>query len=95
MKLTDEEIKHIALLARLGISEDEVEKFRGQLSDILENFTVLQEVDTTDVQPTSQVTGMRNVTSVDEIIPSLPQSKIMENAPRKEDGFFRIKAVLE
>ncbi len=95
MKLTDEEIKHIALLARLGISEDEVEKFRGQLSDILENFAVLQEVDTTDIQPTFQVTGMRNVTSVDEITPSLPQNKIMENAPRREDGFFKIKAVLE
>lgn len=95
MKLSHEEVKHIAILARLGISEEETEKFRGQLSDILENFAVLQEVDTTDIQPTSQVTGMRNVTSADEITPSLPQNKIMENAPRKEDGFFRIKAVLE
>ena len=95
MKLTDEEIKHIALLARLGISEDEVEKFRGQLSNILENFEILQKVDTTDVQPTSQVTGMRNVTGADEITPSLPQNKILENAPQQEDGFFKIKAVLE
>ena len=95
MKLTHDEVEHIALLARLGLSEEETEKFRGQLSDILENFAVLQEVDTTDIQPTSQVTGLRNVTSADEITPSLPQNKIMENAPRNEDGFFRIKAVLE
>ncbi|MBT4513157.1 MAG: Asp-tRNA(Asn)/Glu-tRNA(Gln) amidotransferase subunit GatC [Chloroflexi bacterium] len=95
MKLSHEKVKHIAILARLGLSEEETEKFRGQLSDILENFAVLQEVDTTDIQPTSQVTGMRNVTSADEITPSLPQNKILENAPRTENGFFKIKAVLE
>lgn len=95
MKLTDEEIKRIALLARLGISEDEVEKFRGQLSDILENFEILQEVDTSEVQPTSQVTGLRNVVKDDEVIPSLTQGEIMANAPREEDGFFKIRAVLE
>jgi aspartyl-tRNA(Asn)/glutamyl-tRNA(Gln) amidotransferase subunit C len=95
LKLSHEKVKHIAILARLGLSEEETEKFRGQLSDILENFAVLQEVDTTDIQPTSQVTGMRNVTSADEITPSLPQNKILENAPRTENGFFKIKAVLE
>ena len=95
MKLTDEEIKRIALLARLGISEDEVEKFRGQLSDILENFEILQEVDTSEVQPTSQVTGLRNVVKDDEMIPSLTQGEIMANAPQEEDGFFKIRAVLE
>ncbi len=95
MKLTDEEIKRIALLARLGISEDEVEKFRGQLSDILENFEILQEVDTSEVQPTSQVTGLRNVVKDDEVIPSLTQGEIMANAPQEEDGFFKIRAVLE
>ena len=95
MKLTDEEIKHIALLARLGISEKEVEKFRGQLSNILENFEILQEVDTSNVQPTSQVTGLRNVLKKDEIIPSLSQKEILANAAQEEDGFFKIRAVLE
>ena len=95
MKLTDEEIKHIALLARLGISEDEVEKFRGQLSNILENFEILQEVDTSDIQPTSQVTGLRNIVKEDEVIPSLNQREILANAPQEEDGFFKIRAVLE
>ena len=95
MELTDEEIKHIALLARLGISEEEVEKFRGQLSNILENFEILQEVDTSDVQPTSQVTGLRNVVKEDEVIPSLTQREILANAPQEEEGFFKIRAVLE
>lgn len=88
-------MKRIALLARLGISEDEIEKFRGQLSDILENFEVLQEVDTSDVQPTSQVTGLRNVTKDDEVVPSFSQDDITANAPRKDEGFFKINAVLE
>ncbi len=95
MKLTDEEVKRIALLARLGISEDEVAKFRGQLSNILENFEILQEVNTSEVQPTSQVTGLRNVVKNDEVIPSLTQREIMANAPQEEDGFFKIRAVLE
>lgn len=95
MKLTDEEIKYIALLARLGISEDEVEKFRGQLSNILENFEILQEVDTSNVQPTSQVTGLRNVVKEDEVIPSLNQREILANAPQEEERFFKIRAVLE
>ena len=82
-------------MARLGISEDEVEKFRGQLSDILENFEILQEVDTSEVQPTSQVTGLRNIVKDDGVIPSLTQGEIMANAPQEEDGFFKIRAVLE
>lgn len=95
MKLTDEEVKRIALLARLGINEDEVEKFRGQLSNILENFEILQEVDTSDIQPTSQVTGLRNIMKDDEVIPSLNQREILANAPQEDDGFFKIRAVLE
>lgn len=95
MKLSHEEVKQIALLARLGISDEEAEKFRGQLSDILDNFEILQEVDTTDIAPTSQVTGLRNVVSADEMAPSLPQKAILANAPQEEDGFFRIRAVLE
>ena len=95
MKLSSEEVKRIALLARLGITDDEVEKMRGQLSDILENFEVLQEVDTTEVLPTSQVTGLENVTKDDEVLPSLSQEDVLANAPRKQDGFFKINAVLE
>lgn len=95
MKLTREEVRHIALLARIGLSEEEIEKLREQLSNILENFEILQEVDTSDVPPTAQVTGLENVMRDDEAAPSFPREEILANAPLQEDGFFRIKAVLE
>ena len=94
-RLSSEQVKNIALLARLGLSEEETEQFRGQLSNILDNFEILREVDTAEVLPTSQVTGLLNVVSEDEAIPPFPQSEIMANAPLEEDGFFKIKAVLE
>lgn len=95
MRLTREEVRHIALLARVGLSEEEIEKLREQLSNILENFEILQEVDTSDVPPTAQVTGLENVMRDDESAPSFPREEILANAPLQEDGFFRIKAVLE
>ena len=95
MKLTDEEVRHIALLARLGISDNEVEKFRNQLSNILENFEILQQVDTTNVPPTAYPIPLSNVTRDDEVAPSYPQVEILSNAPQQEDGQFKVRAVLE
>lgn len=96
MKLSREEVVHIALLARLGLTETEVDSLREQLSDILGNFEALQQVDTTDVPPTAQSVPLQNVMrSDDEVVPSLPPSQILANAPRKEEGFFRVRAVLE
>ncbi len=95
MKLSREEVLHIALLARLGLTETEVDRLREQLSNILENFEVLQQVDTSDIPPTAQSIALQNVMSDDEVVPSLPQSQVLANAPRKEVDFFRVKAVLE
>ena len=95
MKLSREEVLHIALLARLGLTEDEVNKLREQLSNILENFEILQKVDTTDVPPTAQSIALQSVMRNDEAAPSLPQSEILANAPQKEGNFFKVKAVLE
>ena len=95
MKLSREDVLHIALLARLGLSESEVEKFREQLSNILENFEVLQKVDTTDVTPTAQSIPLQNIMRDDEVAPSLPSDDILTNAPRREGDFFRVKPVLE
>lgn len=95
MKLSHEEVKHIALLARLGLTEAEVEKFREQLSNILENFEVLQQVDTTNVAPTAQSIALENVLRDDEVAPSYPQSEILSNAPQEEEGCFKVQAVLE
>ena len=95
MKLSREEVLHIALLARLGLTETEVEKFTEQLSNILESFEKLQQVDTKDVPPTTQSIDLQNVVSSDEVTPSLPESQILANAPRKKGDFFRVRAVLE
>lgn len=95
MKLTDEEIRHIAILARLGISDAEVEKFREQLSSILENMDILQQADTTGLAPTAQSVALENVYREDEPKPSLPVGDVLSNAPGREDNSFRVNAVLE
>ena len=95
MKLSRDEVLHIALLARLGLTETEMEKFREQLSNLLENFEILQQVDTTDVPPTAQSIALQNVVKEDEAIDSLPQSQVLANAPQQDGDFFRIQAVLE
>ncbi len=95
MKLTREDVLHIALLARLGLTDTEVERFREQLSNILENFEILQQVDTTDIPPTAQSIALQNIVRDDEVAESLPPSQILANAPQKEGNFFRVRAVLE
>jgi len=95
MKLSREEVVHIALLARLGLTETELDRFREQLSNILENFEVLQQVDTSGVPPTAQSLPLQNVMKGDEAAPSLTRSQILANAPRREDNFFKVRAVLE
>jgi len=95
MKLSREEVLHIALLARLGLTEAEVDRLSEQLSNILENFEALQQVDTEDIPPTAQSIALQNVTKDDEVTASLPPSQILANAPKKEKKFFRVRAVLE
>jgi aspartyl-tRNA(Asn)/glutamyl-tRNA(Gln) amidotransferase subunit C len=95
MKLSRQEVLHIALLARLGLTDEEVDRLSEQLSNILENFEALQEVDTTDVPPTAQSIALQNVVSKDEVAPSLPPGQVLANAPQKEGDFFKVKAVLE
>ena len=95
MKLSRQEVLHIALLARLGLTDAEVDKFGEQLSNILENFEILQQVDTTDIPATAQSIALQNVMRADEVAPSLPQDEVLANAPQRAGNFFRVKAVLE
>jgi len=95
MKLNREEVLRIARLARLGLTDAEIDRLREQLSDILENFEVLQKVDTSNVPPTAQSIPLQNVTRGDEVADSLPQSQVLANAPRKDGEYFRVRAVLE
>ncbi|MFC1909754.1 Asp-tRNA(Asn)/Glu-tRNA(Gln) amidotransferase subunit GatC [Chloroflexota bacterium] len=93
--LTQQEVLHIATLARLGVDESEIEKFREQLNNILENFDVLKQVDTEGVPPTSQSVPLQNVFRDDKVADSLPKDDVLANAPRREGDLFRVKAVLE
>ncbi len=95
MKLSREQVLYIARLARLGVTETDVDRFREQVSNILENFEVLQQVDTSNTPPTAQPNALQNVVRNDEVAPSLPQSQVLANAPQKEGEFFRVRAVLE
>jgi len=95
MKISREEVFHIALLARLGLNEEEVDRLSEQLSNILENFEILKLVDTTNIPPTAQSIALQNVLSDDEIAPSLPLKDVMANAPQQEADFFKVRAVLE
>ncbi len=95
MKLSREEVLHIARLARVALTEDEITRLSEQLSNLLENFEVLQQVDTTDVPPTAQSVTLQSVMREDKVAPSLPPDDILANAPRREGDCFRVRAVLE
>ena len=95
MKLSREEVLHIARLARVGVTDEDVNRLSEQLSNILENFEALQQVDTENVPPTAQSIALQNVTSDDTVAPSMSPEDVLANAPRQEQEHFRIKAVLE
>ena len=95
MKLSHEEVLHIARLAKLGLTEDEVDNMGEQLSNILENFEILNKVDTTGIPPTAQPNALSNVLKDDVVKPSLLQAEVLANAPQRDGDFFRVKVVLE
>ena len=93
MALTIEEVRHVAHLARLRLSDEELEKLQTDLSHILEYIDLLEEVDVSDVPPTAQVTDLANVLREDEVRPSLPPEDVLANAPDQRDGMFRVKEI--
>jgi len=95
MTLTEDEVKHIALLARLDLSDEEITKYREQLSSILDYAASLQKVDTTGIPPTSSVLPARSVMREDVSRPGLATKTAMQNAPRQELNQFRVPPVLE
>lgn len=95
MSLTAEEVLHIAHLARIALTGAEVERFTPQLSGILDHFAALAAVDTEGVEPTAHPLPLSNVMRDDFVAPSLTQAEVLANAPEREDGFFRVRAVLE
>lgn len=95
MSLTKSEVDHIADLARLDLTEIEKERYRQQLSEILEYVSRLQEVDTSKISPTSSVLPPRSVLRPDVSAHGLDVSDIMRNAPLVEDDQFRVPPVLD
>lgn len=95
MRLTIEEVKHIAHLARLELSEDELQRFTEQLSEILDYAARLQELDTSHIPPTSSVLPPRSMLRSDEVLPSLSPEEVLRNAAASTQGQFKVPPVLE
>ena len=95
MPLESSDVEYLASLAHIGLTEDEVQQLRGQLSDILEQFEVLRELDTSDAAPASHASGLQTVMRDDVAMDSLDPEDVLKNAPRREGEFFRVNAVLE
>jgi len=87
-------VKHVAFLVRLGISEEEAEKFSGQFSSIIDYFNMLNEVDTTNVPPASDIANAENVLREDVVQPSMNHEEFLKNAPQSECGYVKVPTIL-
>jgi aspartyl-tRNA(Asn)/glutamyl-tRNA(Gln) amidotransferase subunit C len=95
MKITKQEVEHVAKLARLELSEQEMEKLTNQLSGILTYVEKLNSLDTAGVEPTSHVLDIMNVMRDDVARPSLPQERALANAPDKAAGHYKVPKIIE
>ena len=93
MAITREDVLHVAELARLELTEDEIERLGRQLNAILEAVGKVSELDLADVPPTSHPLDLVNVWAEDEPRPSLSREDALANAPEREGGFFRVPPV--
>jgi aspartyl-tRNA(Asn)/glutamyl-tRNA(Gln) amidotransferase subunit C len=90
MAISRDEVLHVARLARLELTDDEIERFTEQLSAILEAVAKVSELDLSDVEPTAHPLDLVNVWAEDEPQPSLPVDEALANAPDRHDGFFKV-----
>ncbi len=94
-ELSSDEVRHVARLARLGITPEEVTRFRDQLRNILHAIEALNRADTSQVPATAHPLEQRNVMREDARQPSLSIEAALQNAPSVEDGYFKVKAIQE
>jgi aspartyl-tRNA(Asn)/glutamyl-tRNA(Gln) amidotransferase subunit C len=92
--LSADDVRYVALLTHLSLTDDEVESLRSQLSTVLDFFQTLQQVDTTGIEPTGSPTEVSSVMRDDEPIPSLTRAATLANAPHTEDDYVRVLPVL-
>jgi len=95
MKLTKQEIEHVANLARLDLTPEEKEKMTVQLADIIEFASKLDELDTEGIVPTAHILKIDNVFRKDEVRPSFVREDILENAPDSADGCIKVPKIVE
>ena len=94
-RIDESQVRHVAKLARLELSDDEVEKFSGQLSAILEYIEKLNELDTESVEPLAHCLAIHNVFREDQAKESLDADSALANAPEREGQFFKVPKILD
>ncbi|WP_455660407.1 Asp-tRNA(Asn)/Glu-tRNA(Gln) amidotransferase subunit GatC [Pradoshia sp.] len=94
-RISKEEAKHVANLARLAITEEETDMFTKQLDSIITFAEQLKELDTTNIEPTTHVLHMKNVLREDKPSPGLPREEVLKNAPDHQDGQIRVPGIME
>ncbi len=94
-EISREEVAHVAELARLEISDEELAAMQAQLAGVLAHIDIMASVDTAAVEPTAQVTGLSDVTRADAVLPGLTPAQVLANAPDSRDGCLRVQAVFE
>ncbi|HEX9722542.1 MAG TPA: Asp-tRNA(Asn)/Glu-tRNA(Gln) amidotransferase subunit GatC [Candidatus Paceibacterota bacterium] len=93
--LSKEEVQHIAKLARIELSDTEVEKFQKELGDVLEYFEILGELDTATVQPMTHSVALANIKRQDATEPNLDSAEtLLEMAPETQNGYLKVKSIL-
>lgn len=95
MSLTRKDVEHIAELAKLRLTEEEIASYQGQLSAILAHIEELNQLDTDAIPPTASVLPLNNIFAEDVVRPSLLTEEVLRNAPEAEAGQFRVRAILE
>ncbi|MFC1752221.1 Asp-tRNA(Asn)/Glu-tRNA(Gln) amidotransferase subunit GatC [Thermoproteota archaeon] len=95
MDISKDTVKYVANLARISLTEKELEKFSGQLNDILRYIDQLNEVDVSKIPPTAHVLPIKNVKRKDSPRPSFSAKEVLKNAPLKEDTSFKVPKVIE
>lgn len=95
MKITRKEVEHVALLARLRLTEEEKSVYLRQLDSILSYMDKLNKLNTDGIEPTTHSMPISNPYREDEVKPSLSKEEALKNAPEREDGFFRVPRIIE
>lgn len=93
--ITIKEVEHVAMLARLALTEEEKVKFADQMGKILDYFNLLNEVDTTDVEPMAKPIPTINVMREDVVVQTTDRDRILANAPEEEEGYFKVPKIID